>query len=176
MTILGAIFAGGAARRFGSDKAAAMLGGQALIEHVAERLSSQCDALVVVGRAWPGLANIADAPAPGLGPLGALAGALVHACQTGHAFVLTSGCDLPDLPRDLARRLAPAPAIVEGQPLLGLWEARQAATLIAWLESGGDRSMRGWIAHIGARRVTLGERLSNINTLADLARLAKSAD
>jgi molybdopterin-guanine dinucleotide biosynthesis protein A len=169
MSILGAIFAGGAARRFGSDKAEATIDGRAMIEHVVERLAAQCDAVVLVGRQRPGLETVADAPAPGLGPLGALAGALVHARAAGHALVLTSGCDLPDFPRDLATRLAPASAVVRGQPLLGLWDAELGPALVRWLEQGEDRSMRGWIAEAGARRVSLDAPPANINTPGDLA-------
>ncbi|TVV70910.1 molybdenum cofactor guanylyltransferase [Sphingomonas solaris] len=169
MTILGAIFAGGAARRFGGDKAAAPIGGRAMIEHVAARLAPQCDALVIVGREWPGLTTVADRPRPGLGPLGALAGALTHARATGHDLVLTSGCDLPDLPLDLAARLAPAPAVVRGQPLLGLWHAADADRLAAWLEGDNDRAMRSWIAAIDARRVSLERDPANINTQSELA-------
>jgi molybdopterin-guanine dinucleotide biosynthesis protein A len=50
---LGAIIAGGKATRFGSDKAAALLNGRPLIEHVADGLREQVDALIVCGRAWP---------------------------------------------------------------------------------------------------------------------------
>lgn len=170
MAILGAIFAGGIARRFGSDKAAAMIDGRAMIEHVAARLATQCDALVIVGRAWPGIETIADCPCPGLGPLGALAGALTHAQARGFDLVLTSGCDLPNLPRDLAERLAPPPAVAAGQPLLGIWRSADAPALVAWLEAGGDRAMRSWIAETGARRVELAAPPANINTPDDLAR------
>ncbi len=170
MTILGAIFAGGAARRFGSDKAAALIDGRPMIEHVAARLRPQCDALAVVGRDWPGLIAVPDRPRPGLGPLGALAGALCHARDTGHALVLTSGCDLPDLPADLANRLSPAPAVVQGQPLLGLWRADDADALVAWLEADGDRAMRSWIAETATRRVALDHAPANINTPEEMAR------
>jgi molybdopterin-guanine dinucleotide biosynthesis protein A len=167
VTILGAIFAGGAARRFGSDKAAALIEGIAMIDHVAARLSAQCDAVVVVGREWPGLTTVSDLPRPGLGPLGALAGALGFARANGHEAVLSSGCDLPDLPLDLREKLWPGPAVVQGQPLLGLWPSNVAVALVEWLEGGGDRAMRSWIAHAGARRVALPEPPSNINTVED---------
>jgi molybdopterin-guanine dinucleotide biosynthesis protein A len=167
---LGAIFAGGAARRFGSDKAAAEIGGVAMIDHVAARLAGQCDAVVVVGREWPGLVSVADVPRPGLGPLGALAGALRFALDGGYEAVLTSGCDLPDLPGDLYERLRPGPAVVEGQPLLGLWSSNLAGPLAAWLETDEDRAMRSWIAHVGARRVALPTPPVNINTVEDLKR------
>ena len=173
MTVLGAIFAGGAARRFGSDKAAAGIGGVAMIDRVAERLRPQCAALVVVGREWPGMISVADAPHPGLGPLGALAGALEYARVAGHGSVLTSGCDLPDLPLDLARRLRPGPAVVEGQPLLGLWPAGLGPPLVAWLARGGDQAMRSWIEHIGAYRIALPVQPSNINRVEDLERFVR---
>jgi len=170
VSILGAIFAGGAARRFGRDKAAAEIEGVAMIDHVAARLGGQCDTLVVVGREWPGLVSIADIPRPGLGPLGALAGALGFALDGGFEAVLTSGCDLPDLPTDLLQRLLPAPAVVKGQPLLGLWPSALAPRLIGWLEADGDRAMRSWIAETGARRVVLPVEPTNINSVADWER------
>lgn len=173
MTILGAIFAGGAARRFGSDKAAAEIGGMAMIDHVAARLAAQCDAIVVVGREWPGLVSVADAPRRGLGPLGALAGALSHALTEGHEAVLTSGCDLPDLPHDLRERLWPGPAVVAGQPLLGLWPVTLSAPLLAWLEADGDRAMRSWMQQAGARQVALPVAPANINTIQDWERFTK---
>jgi molybdopterin-guanine dinucleotide biosynthesis protein A len=160
------------ARRFGGDKAAALVDGIALIERVAARLAAQCGTVVVVGRAWPGLSTIPDAPCPGLGPLGALAGALVHAGAHGYDEVLTSGCDLPDLPADLAEMLMPAPAVLAGQPLLGLWPAALGPELLAHLANVDDRSMRGWIAAAGARRVPFAGTVANINTPADLAAFA----
>lgn len=167
--LLGAILAGGKARRFGSDKAAALAGGIALIDHVAARLRPQVDGLVVAGRDWPGLARIDDQPAPGLGPLGGLAGALDFALKNGFDTVLASGCDLPDLPPDLRDRLGETPSVVAGQPLLGLWPAAMAPLLIHYLETRTDRSMTGWIAHIGARRVALPAPIANINRPEDLA-------
>jgi len=168
MRCLGAIFAGGQARRFGSDKAAAHYAGAALIDHVAAHLSPQVDALVVVGRAWKDLARVSDRPVSGLGPLGALAGALVHAEEQGFDTVLTSGCDLPDLPDDLVGILSPAPAVIAGQPLVGLWPAASARDLVAYLEADGDRAMRSWITRISARCVPIGRALPNINTPEDL--------
>jgi molybdopterin-guanine dinucleotide biosynthesis protein A len=166
---LGAIFAGGQARRFGSDKAAAEIDGVALIDRVARQLRPQVDRMIVVGRSWPDLEMVADLPSPGLGPLGALAGALAFAEAADFDDVLTSGCDLPDLPSDLAARLAAGPAVIAGQPLLGLWPAALAASLRHYLEQDGDRAMRSWIVHAGARRVQLDHDLANINSREDLA-------
>lgn len=174
MRILGAIFAGGAASRFGSDKAAASIDGKAMIDHVAARLAPQCERVVVVGRQWRGLDQVADRPRSGLGPLSALAGALCFAAEHRYSLVLTSGCDLPDLPLDLAQRLQPAPAVAKGQPLLGLWPAELGKALEEWLEADHDRAMRSWIAHTRARSVTLPIVPTNINTLDDLERFAKN--
>lgn len=173
--ILGAIFAGGRARRFGGDKAAAAVHGVPMIERVAAVLAREVDALVVVGRDWPGMRRVEDAPAAGLGPLGALAGALAYARANGFVQVLTSGCDLPDLPDGLVATLAPAPAVIAGQPLVGLWPPALAGPLLDHLGEGGDRAMRGWIARAHARRVALDRPLANVNTpgeLADFLRLS----
>ncbi len=124
-------------------------------------------ALVVVGREYPGEVSIPDRPAARLGPLGGLAAALAHAAANGFDSVLTSGCDLPDLPLDLGRRLGEAPAVAAGQPLLGLWPAGLAETLDAHLAAGGDRSLRGWAAACGAREIDLGS-FRNINFISDL--------
>jgi molybdopterin-guanine dinucleotide biosynthesis protein A len=176
MRILGAIFAGGAARRFGSDKAAAAIDGKPMIEHVATRLAGQCEQVVVVGRKWPGMVFVSDAPRPGLGPLGALAGAMNYALAEGYEAVLTSGCDLPDLPTDLCERLQPAPGVVAGQPLLGLWPSNLASSLIKWLEDDGDRAMRSWIAEADARYVTLPVDPTNINSVTDWQRYTGQSD
>lgn len=170
MRILGAIFAGGAARRFGSDKAVAPIEGKSMIEHVMARLAGQCEQVVVVGREWPGLVFVPDAPRPDLGPLGALAGAMTYALAQDYGAVLTSGCDLPDLPTDLLQRLRPGPAVVAGQPLLGLWPSEFATRLVNWLEHGGDRAMRNWIAETSTRRVVLPVEPTNINSVADWER------
>lgn len=168
--LLGAILAGGASRRFGSDKAVALLDGKALIDHVIDRLTPQVVALVVIGRDHPRTVSLPDRPGPGLGPLGGLAAALAHAAREGFDAVLTSGCDLPGLPRDLAARLGDGPAVARGQPLLGLWPASLSAALDDHLAGSTDRSLRRWVAGCGAREVDVGP-IANINTVADLARL-----
>jgi len=175
MQILGAILAGGHSRRFGSDKALALLAGVPLLDHVRRRLAAQCETVVVVGRDWPGLISVPDRPAPGLGPLGALAGALHHAAHHAYDAVLTSGCDLPDLPTDLRNILADGPAVIAGQPLLGLWPVNLLDGLDRHLAATTDRSMRGWIAASGARTISLDRPVANINRPGDLSALMDQA-
>ncbi len=166
--LLGAILAGGQARRFGSDKAQALYGGARLIDRVAAAMVAQSGALVVCGREEPGFRCIPDWPEPGLGPLGGLAAALRHADENGFAGVLSAGVDAPDLPHDLARALAgEGAAIVESQPVVGLWPASAAPMLEAFLDSGG-RSLYRFADHIAARRVDLAHPLMNVNRPEDL--------
>lgn len=167
--LLGAILAGGQARRFGSDKAQALYQGARLIDRVADAMVPQCAGLIVCGREEPGFRCIRDWPEVGLGPLGGLAAALRHAREQGFSHVLSAGVDAPDLPHDLAICLAgDGAAIVESQPVVGLWPAEAAAALEAFM-AGGGRSLYRFADHIGARRVTLPAPLMNVNYPEDLA-------
>ena len=171
MKLLGAVFAGGEARRFGGDKALALLDGKPLIGHVIARLAPQVDALVVCGRTWQPCPGLDDRPSPGLGPLGALCAALDHAAGHGFDAVVTSGCDLPGLPHDLAERLrGSTAATARGQPLLGFWPTRLVRRLEAHLAAGSDRRMTTWLTIADARSVDFGAH-ANVNTLGDLAAL-----
>lgn len=169
MRTLGAILAGGASRRFGSDKALAMLEGQTLLDHARAALAPHCDALVVVGRAD----GIADWPRPGMGPLGAIAGALDHGAAQGFDRLLSAPVDCVRLPVDLAELLSPAPAFLDGQPVIGLWPVAALGELKAMLEDGSDLAVRAFARRIGARAVRCDFVLPNINSVADLERLAK---
>src|SRR3546814_14434577 len=72
VTRLGALLAGGGARRFGRDKALALWAGRPLIAHAADILIQHSDALVVCGRLTSPLSlpPPADRPAPELGTPG----------------------------------------------------------------------------------------------------------
>jgi molybdenum cofactor guanylyltransferase len=166
--ILGAILAGGQARRFGSDKAQALFEGARLIDRVAAALSAQCESVVVCGREEAGFTCIPDWPEAGLGPLGGLAAALRHGAAGRFSHVLSAGVDVPDLPHDLAASLAgEGAAIVEIQPVVGLWPVAAFPTLEAFL-SGGGRSLYRFADAISARRVELARPLMNVNRPEDL--------
>jgi molybdenum cofactor guanylyltransferase len=166
--ILGAILAGGQARRFGSDKAQALFEGARLIDRVAAALGAQCERVVVCGREEAGFTCIRDWPETGLGPLGGLAAALRHADAGGFAHVLSAGVDVPDLPHDLAASLAgEGAAIVESQPVVGLWPVAALPALEAFL-GGGGRSLYRCADALGARRVELARPLMNVNRPEDL--------
>lgn len=168
MSVLGAILAGGKATRFGSDKALAMLNGRPLIDHVASLLAKQCAALIVVGRTQDGYICVDDRPAPDMGPLAGLAGALAYASSNGFSHVLSVGVDAPGIPRDLRTMLEPAPAYVVNQPVIGYWPVTALDLLDQILASDERHSMQHFIERLGGRGVALESPPANINTPADL--------
>jgi len=168
--LLGAVLAGGKATRFGSDKALALLDGRPLIEHAIAALEPYVAQIVVCGREDKRWTCLADRPAPDLGPLGGLAAALLCAQDQGFDAVLSTGCDMPSLPADLAEALiGEGPAIVAGQQLIGFWPASLADRLIDHLEHCSSRSIRGWMAVASPREIVPpGDPLPNINRPEDL--------
>ena len=167
--ILGAVLAGGQSTRFGSDKALAEVAGHTLIAQAVDALSGWCDYVVVIGRETAPAPTLPDWPAANMGPLGGIAAALRHAEDAGYETVLTCGVDSLGLPEDLPALLAPAPAYLADQPVIGLWPASAAATVSAILESDARHSMLAFAEAIGARAVKSSHKPANINTPADLA-------
>ncbi|MAC11154.1 MAG: molybdenum cofactor guanylyltransferase [Sphingorhabdus sp.] len=168
MRLLGAVLAGGRSSRFGSDKAQALLGGRRLIDHVAAALDAETDGLIVVGREDPAYACVPDRPAPGLGPLGGVAGALAAAGERGFDAVLTCPVDVPKPPVDLRGLLAPGPAFLINQPTIGLWPQGLLTGLLAFIEHDAKRSVRGFAQHVGAGPVDAPGPIANINRPEDL--------
>lgn len=161
--ILGAVLAGGQSSRFGSDKALAQLGGRSLLDRAVASLEAQCDGVIVVGRG-----DVPDRPRAGMGPLGGINAALHHAVSHGYAQVLTCGVDCGGLGSGTRAELAPAPAYVADQPVIGLWPASAAPALDAFLATDAKHSMRAFADLIGARPVKLSTKTANINTREDL--------
>jgi molybdenum cofactor guanylyltransferase len=169
---LGAIIAGGQSSRFGGDKALAMLGGRALIDHVADRLDAQCDAVIVCGRAWGDRVPVADRPAPGLGPLGGLCAALHYGATNGFDTVITAGCDT--LPVPVMPGLGAQAAVIAGHYLFGQWPVTLAQRLDAHLANTQNLSMRHWIATSGAEQIAVAALFYNLNTQADFRHYAQT--
>ncbi|WP_448662932.1 molybdenum cofactor guanylyltransferase [Sphingomonas sp. CJ20] len=176
MRTLGVVLAGGESRRFGSDKAVALLAGRTLIDHALAALAPHVDALAVAGRTYAGgvtgVASIPDYPAAGLGPLGGLAGALRHARAQGFARVLSCSVDAVRFP---AAMLTRAPCYLAAQPVIGLWPADAAEALAHFVEHDPRRSMRGFAAAIGAVAISVDTPPENINAPEDLARVARDS-
>lgn len=165
---MGAILAGGQSRRFGSDKALAMVDGAPMIEIVIAALGPQVDALAVCGRDWPGLISLDDRPGGGAGPLAGLNAALHHAATRGYAGVLAVPVDVLPLPPDLrALLVGEGAATFSQQHAVGYWPASLAGRLDTYLAQG-HRRIDGWIALAGARRVDEPLPMRNINRREDL--------
>ena len=147
------ILAGGRSRRFGSDKARAVLNGQTLLARVAMMLEPVATSITVVAdRAGKyedlGFRTIADRR-PGLGPLAGLEAAL-HDRSTGDGWLLLCCCDALVIQRAWLDQLLSAPrdqhdaVAFHGdywQPMPALYAATAQPTVSALL-SAGDRSMQ----------------------------------
>ena len=154
--------------------------------------SSDLDLLVINANeggtrfAATGLAVIAD-EAPGLAtPLAGIHAGLRHASAHGFDAVLTVPADCPFLPADLAKRLAPGPAIAasgsETHFLTGLWPMGLLGSLEAAI-AGGLSRVKDWAARCQARPVPWPslpfDPFLNLNTPGDLAeaeRIARRED
>lgn len=172
MKRLGAILAGGKSTRFGSDKAAAFLDGRPLIEHVAESLDAEVDALVICGREWPGMQSLSDRPIADMGPLGGLNAALHFARDNGFAYVWSAGCDVLPLPHFPESKNPETAYYVDGHYLFGLWPTSFAEALDRHLEQQSNYSMRYWIETIGAHALPATAAHANFNTPSDLEEYA----
>ncbi len=165
MRVLGAVLAGGESRRFGSDKAEAVLDGKRLIDHAQASIVPFCETVVIVGREG----GVPDHPAPGLGPLGGLCGALVYGAENGFEVVLTTACDVPELPEALVLELLSAsPAVAASLPVVGVWPTKLAERLAAYLDSGAPRAMRAWVDVSKANAVEWPAPIHNINRPEDM--------
>jgi molybdopterin-guanine dinucleotide biosynthesis protein A len=107
---IGIVLAGGASRRYGSDKITAPLDGRPLVHHALERIAQCVDEIILVlapNTEVPplppdldGRITIARDPTPHGGPLAGLATALDKTGDRTPAIALVVGADMP--------RLAPA--------------------------------------------------------------------
>jgi molybdopterin-guanine dinucleotide biosynthesis protein A len=189
--ILGVVLAGGASRRFGSDKGAALLAGRPLLRWVIERAQPQVEALLVnSNRSETGgdafdLECIPDT-APGEGPLAGILAALTEAEQRSFTHVASFACDTPFFPRDTVARLrdalfsnqadfAVASCGANAHRIFALWPVTSRARLQEAFARGA-RSMRDvehWLtpawADFPAKSGPEGDPFFNINTAADLA-------
>jgi molybdopterin-guanine dinucleotide biosynthesis protein A len=109
-----------------------------------------------------------------MGPLAGIAAALHLARDEGYDAVLTCGVDSAMLPEDLPDLLAPAPAFLADQPVVGLWPASAVAAIETILAGAGRHSMQQFAEAVSARAVQAPASSANINTPADLATLKQS--
>ena len=172
--LLGAVLAGGLSRRFGSDKALALIDGCPMIEHVIAAIRPQVDELVICGRTWANFESLVDHRIERIGPLAGLETAL-HYAKTHHFdAVLTVPVDTLPIPSNLSSLLSgDGPAVLSQQYLIGYWPVGYRDGLTAFLD-GGLRSVREWITQRNARRVDEPMNVININNTTDLLNFSVS--
>ena len=178
--ITAVILAGGQGSRVGGeDKGLLSLGGQPLVARVCRRLRGQADRLLVCANrnldAYAQYAPVVTDPEDGFrGPLAGIAAALA-ACTT--PWLLTVPVDAPDLPLDLAQRLAdasesgaPRAAMSQGrrEPLFALYPRGLADSARDAL--AGDAAVWRWQDACGTIAVDLSNQasaLANLNSADD---------
>jgi len=145
------ILAGGASRRFGTDKARAVVDGVPLIKRLANALSTIASTTTVVA-ATPGayddlsLHTIGD-DIPGLGPAGGVVTALRHRLrEQGSGWLMVCACDWASVELGWVEALlggvvsgADAVLFDPGQPLFGLYHTGAEGAFAAAVDSGSLR-------------------------------------
>jgi hypothetical protein len=193
MTTAGVLLAGGASRRFGSEKAVAAYAGGLLMELPLQALALSCDRIAVSASATLGASAIAaaceypvledpvDAPA---GPLAGILAALRWAQAEGAELLAVAPCDAPTVTAEQVQRLAAlaspsraaAAESAQGlEPLLAVWPVARALTLVERaLADGHHPSVRSLLERLGVVRVA-GFDGVNVNAATDLPDMAAEA-
>ena len=190
--VVGAILAGGLARRMGGgDKALARVAGRPILSHVIERLAPQVDAVILNANgdarrfADFGLPVVPDSVACFTGPLAGLLAALewtlVH--RQGARFVVTAAGDTPFVPLDLVMRLMTAATVERADlavaasggrthPVFALWPVAAARALRQALVEEEIRKVDRFSARYRVATVAFddatGDPFFNINAPDDL--------
>jgi molybdopterin-guanine dinucleotide biosynthesis protein A len=190
---LGVLLAGGLARRMGGgDKPMKTVGGRTILDRVLERLSPQCDGLIVNANGDParfaflGRPVVAD-DVPGFaGPLAGILAALdwTAANRPGIDWVVSVATDSPFLPRDLVARLhaarradsVPLACALSGDqthPVIGLWRVDLRSDLRHALVVEDMRKIDRWTARHGVAHAAWPtepfDPFFNANTPEDIA-------
>ena len=196
---LGAILAGGLARRMGGgDKGLREVGGRTIIARVVARLGPQCDGLVLNANGDParfgtlGLPVVPD-DVPGFaGPLAGILAVLDWAAanRPDIAYVASTAADTPFLPDDLVARLhagrvaadRPLACAASGDrthPVAALWPVASRHDLRRAVVEEGERRVGRWTARYGIATVSWPDTpldpFFNVNTAEDLAEAERLA-
>ena len=193
--ITGLILAGGRAQRMGGiDKGLIPFHNKPLIESAIERLKPQVDSILINANrnitkyAHYGFPVLMDETPDFSGPLAGFSIGLKH-CQT--PYLLTSPCDSPLLPTDLAQKmmieleskdldLVFASSIENGkiwaQPVFCLMRSNLRDSLKTFLEKG-NLKIDNWFKELRSGTVVFDNALAfaNVNTPEELKALEKAS-
>lgn len=164
MSIPGVILAGGRATRMGGgDKGLRVVAGRRLIDHVIDRLATQCAPMAINANGDParfsefGLPVLNDSLPDHPGPLAGVLAGLDWAAGIGASATVTAAADTPFFPPDLVAKLqaqagpsglclaasADETGRMHRQPTFGLWPVALRDDLRAALD-GGLRKIVIW--------------------------------
>lgn len=189
--VVGLVLAGGGASRLGGgDKPLLDVGGRSILHRLLQILSDETTAVAISANGDPArfasfrLPILPDGPFAGQGPLAGVLAGLDWAISLGARTLLTSPGDIPFLPPDLSRSLAPAPACAASNGrdhyLVALWPISVRDTLHYLLAGDGPRSVGRFATSIGMRSVAFphlpNDPFLNVNTPQDLARARAMAE
>jgi molybdenum cofactor guanylyltransferase len=190
-SVAGLIFAGGLSRRFGGNKAEATLLGRRLIDHVADRLAPQVERVAIAGPTLvTNAASLDDGEYTGKGPLAGLLAGLKWASDSPNiAWLVTTPCDVPLLPKNLVTLLngkpSEKPKVLEvggrWQAGCALWPTSVAPFIENTLNENADLSLHRALRSLEVEAIevshaTLDGSFLNINTQEDLLRVTKEFD
>lgn len=179
------VLAGGKSRRLGTDKAAVLLDGKAMLLRTAELAGRFCPVVAVSGRdpsaLTPGLPWFVD-ETPGLGPIGGI----ITALERYRTPCLVLSCDLPHLDEPTIERLLaawrekPAYALMTTflqvetgfiEALVSVYEPEAAGLLRSACQEGCrklSRAVPPWFRHHVHYSLREAQVFFNVNTPADL--------
>lgn len=193
MQTVAVILAGGLARRMGGgDKPMRTIGGRTILHHVIDRLSPQCDEVILSANGNPArfasfcLPVVADSVADHPGPLAGLLAALDWTAQNRSEieWVVSAAGDCPFLPIDLvsrfhkARRAEDAQLVVassgeRSHPVIGLWAVALRHDLRHALIEENIRKVSLWTSRYRLSTVDWPtepvDPFFNVNTVEDIA-------
>ena len=188
------VLVGGLSRRFGRDKAAEVVGGRSLLQHVVDAVSPLAQEVVVVtGRGgfpppvdWPLPLKLVEDVREGAGALGGLYSGLLAA---SHPLAVALACDMPLLSLPLLRHLNGL-LTDEWDVVMPRWHGREEPlhafyrrTCVLAIERLLDRGGRRFVDFLPEVRVRYvsqeeierfdpeGRSFWNVNSREDLARL-----
>lgn len=192
--ITGLILAGGRAQRMGGvDKGLISFHGKPLIESAISRLKPQVSTILINANrsitkySHYGYPVLMDETPDFSGPLAGFSAGLKH-CKT--PYLLTSPCDSPLLPTDLAKRMATQlednhlelvfasstedDGKIWSQPVFCLMKSSLQDSLSAFL-SKGDLKIDRWFKELRSGTVVFenSQAFANVNTPEELADLEK---
>ncbi len=179
------ILSGGRATRMrGLDKGLVQLQNKPLVQHVIERIAPQVDEILINANREIqqykrfDLPILQDNDPDYIGPLAGFSLGLAH-CK--YDYLLTTPCDSPLLPKDLANRLmnslikktaeiAVAKSDGNAHPVISLMNKSVLSSLLAYIRSGG-RKVSTWqksLRYIEVEFDDCSEAFINLNTFEEL--------